>query len=93
MKTILELELSSQFKRDLKKAKKQRKALVKLDEIIELLQYQKTLPKKNRDHALTGDWKTYHECHIEPDWLLIYKIENQLELLRLMRLGSHSELF
>ena len=51
------------------------------------------LPARNNDHALTGNWKEYRECHITPDLLLIYRIEKSLELLFLTRVGSHSALF
>ena len=72
---------------------KQQKNLKMIEEIVKLLQELKPLPEKNADHALVGDWKGYRECHITPDWLLIYKSEEDLNLLRLMRTGSHSELF
>ena len=51
------------------------------------------LPEKNRDHALTGDWIGHRECHIQPDWLLIYRIEDNVLVLTLARTGSHSDLF
>ncbi|MCL2672659.1 MAG: type II toxin-antitoxin system YafQ family toxin, partial [Clostridiales bacterium] len=51
------------------------------------------LPPKNRDHALSGNWTDYRECHIEPDWLLIYRIENDILVLVLARTGTHSDLF
>ena len=91
---MLELDLSSQFKKDLKKVKKQGKNKSKLDAIIHLLQKEMVLPTKYRDHELIGNWKGYRECHIAPDWLLVYKIHHkQVKLLRLARTGSHSELF
>ena len=90
---MLEIVRSTQFKRDLKKIIKQSKDLYLLQEIVETLQRQESLPPKNCDHSLSGNWKGYRECHISPDWLLIYKIEDQLKLLRLARTGSHSELF
>lgn len=79
------------FDKDLKKAKKQNKNLPKLDKIIKLLARGESLSWKYKDHKLKGNWEGYRECHIEPDWLLIYKItENEV---RLARTGSHSELF
>lgn len=90
---MLEIVRSTQFKRDLKKIIKQGKDLDLLQEIVEVLQRKESLPPKNCDHSLSGNWKGYRECHISPDWLLIYKIEDQLKLLRLARTGSHSELF
>lgn len=51
-----------------------------------------TLPDKNRDHALTGNWFRHRECHILPDWLLIYRVEDEVLLLTLTRTGTHSDL-
>lgn len=90
---MLEICRSSQFKKDLKKIIKQSKELKKLENVINTLQQSKPLPKKNYDHFLSGIWQDYRECHISADWLLIYKIEQTLKLLRLARTGSHSELF
>ena len=71
---MLDLEITNQFKRDLKKVCKQRKNIQLLDELIMQLQHEKTLHSKHKDHNLTGAWYGYRECHITPDWLLIYKI-------------------
>jgi len=92
---MLELELATQFKRDLKKVVKQGKKRQLLTAIIEQLQKQQPLDPKHKDHSLSGNWHGYRECHITPDWLLIYKIVNDecVQLLRLSRTGSHSELF
>jgi len=73
--------------------KKQQKDLDELDIVIEQLQRQKTLPKRYQDHPLTGNWQGYRECHLAPDWLLIYKIMASDSCLRLARTGSHAELF
>ncbi len=59
--------------------------------VLDLLSRDEPLPQKNRDHSLTNDWKNYRECHIKPDWLLIYKKYD--DILLLARMGSHSELF
>ena len=61
--------------------------------VIELLANGQTLPEKYKDHLLKGNWKGYRECHIKPDLLLIYKLENDKITLTLVRAGSHSELF
>lgn len=90
---MLEIFYTSQFKRDYKKAKKQRRDLDQLKKVIVMLQNQKTLPDKYRDHKLTGDYVGFKECHIGPDWLLVYRIDNDRLILTLARLGSHSELF
>lgn len=90
---MLELELSTQFKKDLKKIRKQGKDKSKLDAVIQILQNEATLPQKFRDHELIGNWKGYRECHIAPDWLLIYKVcQGSVRLSRLSRTGSHAEL-
>lgn len=90
---MLDIYRSTQFKKDLKKIRKQGKNLLLLQEIVDLLCQSQSLPEKNSDHSLVGNWKGYRECHITPDWLLIYKVEDEVSLLRLMRTGSHSELF
>jgi mRNA interferase YafQ len=64
-----------------------------LDDIIRTLSRGETLPEKNRDHELAGDWVGYRECHIQPNWLLIYRIENDVLVLTLSRTGTHSDLF
>ena len=95
MTKLLKLAPSTKFKRGLKKIVKQGKNRDKLDDIINKIQHREPLPPKNCDHALMGDYRGYRECHITPDWLLIYRIINNhdLELLELTRTGSHSELF
>ena|SRR3990167_8519966 len=87
------LKRSTQFKRDLKKAIKQRKDLNLLESIVGLLQDKQSLPEKYCDHTLGGNWNGYRERHLKPDWLLIYKIVEEELLLYLMRIGSHAELF
>ncbi len=95
MVNLLKLAPSTKFKKDLKRVTKQGKDRELIDDIIEKLQRQEALPQKNRDHALVGDYNGYRECHIMPDWLLIYRVTNNnaVELLELTRTGSHSELF
>lgn len=79
------------FKKDFEKAKKRGKDLEKFREIIELLIQGKSLPTKNRNHKLKGNYKDCFECHIEPDWLLIYR-KTSREII-LVRTGTHSDLF
>lgn len=88
-----EIQFTSHFKKDLKLAKKQNKNLDKLFEVIEVLASGGTLEAKYRDHDLMGNYKGTRECHIEPDWLLIYEIRDDVLVLILSRLGSHSDLF
>lgn len=88
-----ELQFTSQFKKDLKLAKKQNKDLDKLFEVIDILANGETLDAKYKDHSLTVNYRGTRECHVEPDWLLIYEIRGDVLVLMLYRLGSHSELF
>ncbi len=83
--------IGAQFRRDVKRAQKRGKDLGKLREIVLLLIEGDPLPSRYKDHALGGDWKHYRDCHIEPDWLLIYKVEGND--LYLVRTGTHSDLF
>lgn len=87
-----EIIQTKQFKRDYKKvASSGRYSLNDFLEIVTLLAHDKPLPAKHRDHALTGNWKECRECHLKPDWLLIY--QKQDKIIILVRTGSHSELF
>lgn len=81
----------TQFKRDVKRLKKRRKDMEKLKKIIHSLVKADKLPIENKDHPLKGTLKDCRECHIEPDWLLIYRIEGSE--LCLVRTGSHTDLF
>jgi len=87
----LKLIYTSQFKKDFKKIKKQQKKLSKLTVLIEKLLTHQILEQKYKDHSLSGKWNNHRDCHIEPDWLLLYRITND-ELI-LERTGSHSDLF
>lgn len=82
---------SSRFKKDVKIVKKRGKDLDKLKSMLSNLIRQDRLPAANRDHPLRGPWKNYREVHIEPDWLLIYRVNG--DELNLVRTGSHSDLF
>ena len=88
-----QIKYTNQFKKDLKKAKKQNKNLNELLNVIEKLSNGEELDSKYRDHSLSGKYSGTRECHIEPDWLLIYEIVDDVLVLMLYRLGSHSELF
>ena len=88
-----EVKFTSQFKKDLKLAKKQNKDLDKLFEVVNILADGGTLDARYRDHELSGNYQGTRECHIEPDWLLVYEIRDEVLVLMLYRLGTHSELF
>ena len=85
------LAQTKQFKKDVKRMQKRGKDLAKIKAVIDLLLAEEPLPPKNRDHQLGGNWAGRRDCHIEPDWILIYK-PTEDELL-LERTGTHSDLF
>jgi len=87
----LKISYTTQFKKDYKRLKKQHKNLEKLKVVIELLSTGIPLDPTYNDHPLSGNWKNHRDCHIEPDWILIYRI-SELALV-LERSGTHSELF
>ena len=87
------IEVTRQYLKDLKLARKRNLDENKLNDIIRKLSVGEALPPSNRDHSLTGNYKGYRECHISPDWLLIYSKEDNLKLLTLARTGTHSDLF
>ena len=84
---------SSKFKKDLKKVIKRGYDINKMKTVIELLRSGQSMPEQYKDHSLTGNWVSHRECHISPDWLLIYKIDNNDLVLTLTRTGTHSDLF
>jgi mRNA interferase YafQ len=86
------IEFGSTFKKDHKRMGKRGASLDKLDLVLELLMNDSPLPQRNRPHMLSGEWKGFWECHIEPDWLLIYDLDDP-EVLALHRTGTHSDLF
>lgn len=81
------------FKQDYKLVQKRGYKIELLQEIVALLANGEPLPEKNRDHALTGNYKGFRECHIQPDWLLIYQLSGEDLILFLTRTGTHSDLF
>lgn len=92
---MLNLEYTNQFKKDIKKITKQGLNIEKLHKVIDILQKQEKLPAQYHDHLLVNsrNYKNMRECHIEADWLLIYKIYDDAMVLVAVRTGSHSELF
>ncbi len=84
---------TTKFKKDYKLSIKRNRNIDLLDDIIRALSRGEILPEKNKDHELTGGWVGHRECHIQPDWLLIYRIEDDVLVLTLCRTGSHSDLF
>ena len=90
---MYELELTRQYLKDLKLARKRGLDENKLNEVILMLISGKELPQKNRDHSLSGNYKGFRECHISPDWLLIYSRDVTVKIVTLVRTGTHSDLF
>jgi mRNA interferase YafQ len=92
---MLKPEFTGQFKKDYKLAIKRGCKPEALQEVITLLVNEQPLPDKYQDHALVNsrNYKDMRECHIEPDWLLVYKIVRETLILKLIRTGSHSDLF
>lgn len=88
-----EVKFTSQFKRDLKLAKKQGRDIDKLFDVINTIAEGGKLDDKYRDHNLNGDYAGCRECHVEPDWLLVYEVIDKVLVLMLYRVGTHSELF
>ncbi|MDX1919485.1 MAG: type II toxin-antitoxin system YafQ family toxin [Candidatus Caenarcaniphilales bacterium] len=84
---------TSQYKSDIKKIKRQGKNLNLLKQVVSLLLNGETLPEKYKDHELKSNKKGIRDCHLEPDWLLLYRIDKAKKALTLIRTGSHSELF
>jgi mRNA interferase YafQ len=84
---------TSQFKKDYKTAMRRNLDIGLLDGVIRMLAAQERLPPKYQDHGLAGNFKDYRECHIQPDWLLIYRINERDLILTLARTGSHGDLF
>ena len=92
---MLKVAFTGQFKKDYKKALKRGCDKEKLETVVEFLRKEEPLPQHYEDHPLQNsrNYKNLRECHIEPDWLLVYKVEKDILTLTLMRTGSHSDLF
>ena len=88
---MLEVKYSTKFKKDLKVCQKRHYDMAKLQQIINVLAIPTALPPQNKDHSLTGNYTGCHECHIQPDWILIYR-QTDTELY-LVATGTHSDLF
>ena len=87
------IKATSQFRRDYKRSMKRGLNMELLDQVITALAMGEPLPEKNRDHALSGRWSGHRECHVQPNWLLIYRIDGDVLVLTLTRTGTHADLF
>ncbi len=90
---MLKIVTSNRFVKDLELARKRNLDLAPLNEVVEKLAKQERLEKKYHDHPLSGDYVKFRECHIKPDWLLIYHVDDEELELFLFRTGTHSDLF
>lgn len=90
---MYEIRFTAAYKKSYKLMKKRGLDLDLLDNIVDTLRQGKPLDKKHRDHALTGKFSGFRECHVQPDWLLVYLIENDVLTLTLVDTGSHADLF
>lgn len=90
---MLTIKYQTTFKKDYKRIKKRGCDMRQLEKVIDLLAAGKELPARYKDHNLSGDYKNCRECHITPDWLLVYEIKEKELLLYLIRTGTHSDIF
>ncbi len=90
---MLKVRYSSKFKKDFKTIIRRGYDITLFEDVVGLLREEKPLPENCCDHALKGEYMGHRECHISPDWLLIYKVENDMITLSLTRTGTHSDLF
>lgn len=90
---MLELETTTQFRKDFKRIKKRGYDLTRLKTVLDTLLAEEPLPAQHRDHALMGDYLGFRECHIQPDWLLVYAVDRGKLLLTASRTGTHADLF
>lgn len=90
---MLDIEYSSRWDKDFERIKRRRKDLSKMYNLIEKLQRRERLDPWYRDHKLSGALDGFRECHIEPDWLLVYKVIKDKLILHLSRTGTHDEIF
>lgn len=90
---MLTIKYERSFKKDYKRVVRREYNIQLMEHVIELLANRSPLPPKYKDHALTGDYTGCRECHITPDWLLVYRINNEELILILTRTGTHSDLF
>lgn len=93
VKTMLKLETTVQFRRDYKRMMKRGCKRELIEKVIETLLEEKPLDIKHRDHELKGDYAGFRECHIQPDWLLVYKVDKGKLILTASRTGTHADLF
>lgn len=87
------VKFTSQFKKDLKAIEKRGRNIALLKAVVSLLASRTPLPPTHRDHPLRGDWTGHRECHIAPDWLLVYRRDDDIQVIALDRTGTHADIF
>lgn len=92
-KTKYTVKPTAQFKKDFKRAMKRGRDMSLLERVITALATGEKLPEKYKDHSLSGNWAGHRECHVLPDWLLVYRIDDDVLVLTLVRNGTHSAVF
>ncbi len=90
---MLKITYTSKFKKDVKLAAKRGKDISRLTKVIDMLASEQPLPVQFKDHSLSGDYIGFRDCHIEPDWILVYRVNKDILELLLARTGTHSDLF
>lgn len=90
---MLKFKTTNQFERDYKLVLKQGRDIAKLQAVMQKLVNQAALDSRHRDHPLTGNWKGHRDCHIEPDWILIYRIDMEAQMITFTCTGSHADIF
>ena len=93
MKQPYEVTNTKQYERDVKLAKRRGLDIEQLLNVVRMLRFDKILPEKYHNHLLHGDYKGYWECHINPDWLLLYEKDTKIRIISLYRTGTHSDIF
>ena len=87
------IQMSTAFRRDVRRSKRQNKDMKRFQEVIHLLASGEQLSERWKDHQLGGEWRGFRECHLDPDWLLIYRVNRSESMIELVRMGSHADLF
>ena len=93
MKQLYEIKTYKQYDRDVKLVVRRGLDIEKLLEVVRLLRQDEPLPEKYHNHLLHGDYKGYWECHINPDWLLLYEKDTEIRIISLYRTGTHADIF
>ncbi len=89
----LNVVVTTRYRKDAKRVRKCGKDMARVVAVVDALRHRRPLAGRHRDHALSGDWQGWRDCHVEPDWVLIYRVDEQARELILARTGTHADLF